>query len=56
MNLSAQSIEQTHENAAATIAVALYYLQREALSTGLSNLAGLIDKAVQEASDQAKEH
>lgn len=56
MNLSAQPTEHTSENAAATIAVALYYLQREAQSTGLSNLAGLIDKAVQEASNQAKGH
>ena len=53
MDRSAQPMEQTHENAAATIAVALHYLQRKALSTGLNNLAGLIDKAVQEASDQA---
>jgi hypothetical protein len=56
MNLSAQPVEHTCENAVATIAVALYYLQREAQATGLSNLAGLIDKAVQEASDRAKEH
>jgi hypothetical protein len=39
--------------AAANIAVALYYLQREAQATGLTQLAGLIDRAVREASSSA---
>jgi len=44
---------ENRQTAAATIAVALFYLQREAQATGLSDLAYIIDRAVREATDRA---
>ena len=44
---------ESPSNAAATIAIALFYLQREAQATGLDKLALMIDNAVKEASNCA---
>ena len=56
MDRAAIAPEEKREDAAATIAVALIYLQREAVATGLAHLAGLIDEAAQEAHDCAITH
>ena len=53
MEVMARIVDETREDAAATIAVALFYLKREAQATGLEGLAGLIERAVEEATLQA---
>lgn len=53
MNGLSEKGAESRQDAAANIAVALFYLQREALATGLNQLAGTIEDAVREASDYA---